>query len=227
LLLGDLSFRVDSAQHIGSRETQQDHFLIAESACELLVVVCDGMSGSAASDEAARMAARAFRGAWNSDSPSDDRFEQALESAQWAMLDLGARQSPPSEAGTTLLAAAAGASGVEWVSVGDSPLFLLSEGRLQALNALHRKGSGPPSSYLGAPRLTDVDRGRRRVAWQNGDVLLLASDGLTQSLGLAEIERLLRVDPPTAARTIIRHVLAVGMPRQDNVTVVVVRGGVK
>jgi protein phosphatase len=228
LLPGNLSFRVDSTQHIGSRETQQDHFAVAESSCELVVVLCDGMSGSAASDDAARIATQAFLEAWSSgetEPPAENRFEQALGAAQWAILDLGARQSPIAEAGTTLLAAAIGSGGVEWVSVGDSPLFLLSDGKLEALNALHRKVSGPPSSYLGAARLVDVDRGNRPVSWQKGDILLLASDGLTQSLSLPEIERLLSADTPASARNMVRHALAVGTPSQDNITVVMVRGG--
>jgi serine/threonine protein phosphatase PrpC len=137
--------------------------------------------------------------------------------------------------GSTLVAVVVSAAEVRWISVGDSPLFLLSNGRLERLNADHsmvpqiealvargiitaEEAAQHPGRHtlreavMGNP-LTLIDEGRRALA--PGDQLLVCSDGVL-TLEEADIAR----EAGKPVQGLIDAVLAEGAPRQDNVTII-------
>ena len=93
-----------------------------------------------------------------------------------------------------------GPAGVEWVSVGDSPLFLLRRGEILLLNEDHslapeidklaaagkmtwEDAKADPRRHFLRSALTGadidlIDRSRRPLALEPGDVVILASDGI-------------------------------------------------
>jgi protein phosphatase len=137
--------------------------------------------------------------------------------------------------GATLLAARVRGDEVQWISVGDSPFFLVSGGSIERLNADHsmapqiddmvRRGlltrqeaAVHPARHtlreaVMGEQLTLIDRGSRRVGPDAR--LLLCSDGV-QTLSEKQIEA--AVSKPV--RGLIEAVLAAADQHQDNVTVV-------
>ena len=150
--------------------------------------------------------------------------------------------------GSTLVGVVFGSDGVEWVSVGDSPLLLYRRGQIALLNEDH--SLAPELDRLAAagkmtaedarkdPRrhmlrsavtgddIDMVDLSRKPLQVEPGDYIILASDGL-QTLETGEIERVVTAyaadGPQAVANALIRAVEAVRDPHQDNATVVAVR----
>jgi serine/threonine protein phosphatase PrpC len=137
--------------------------------------------------------------------------------------------------GATFVAVTVNGDGMRWISVGDSPLYLVSDGRIERLNADHsmapqidamvargllsaRQAENHPGRHtlreavMGRP-LNLIDEGSRRLA--PGARLLLCSDGV-QSLDDVAIAS----GSGGAVQALIEAVLAVGAPHQDNVTVI-------
>ena len=134
-----------------------------------------------------------------------------------------------------------------YAGVGDSYLYLLRRGELIRLNkeqnVLHRNylklirsGSMDPSlaaktresqavtQFLGIDRLEDVDWLRRALPLEDGDVLLLCSDGVGGVLSQQEIRDCLRLKTANdACRALNAAVLEKRLPHQDNYTAVVIR----
>jgi len=72
--------------------------------------------------------------------------------------------------------------------------------------------------------LEDVDYLRRPLPLQNGDVLLLCSDGVGGVLTQQEISECLSVpDANEAALALQKAVQAKALPHQDNFTAIVIR----
>ncbi len=112
--------------------------------------------------------------------------------------------------GCTLVGVAFGPEGVEWVSVGDSPLFLVRDGEIVLLNEDHSlapeidklavagkiswaAAQADPRRHFLRSALTGteidlVDRSHRPLALRPGDVVILASDGI-HTISHADIAR--------------------------------------
>ena len=137
--------------------------------------------------------------------------------------------------GATLVAAQVRGDEVRWISVGDSPFFLVSAGKLERLNADHsmapqidamvergvltaEEAEHHPGRHtlreavMGDP-LTLIDKGSRKLGPDAR--LLLCSDGV-QSLSEAEIA----AGAAKPARGLIEAVLAAAKEHQDNITVI-------
>jgi serine/threonine protein phosphatase PrpC len=137
--------------------------------------------------------------------------------------------------GSTLVAVLVAGDEVRWISVGDSPFYMVSAGKLERLNADHsmapqidalvargvitaEEGADHPGRHtlreavMGQP-LTLVDEGTRRLP--SDARLLLCSDGV-HSLSDADIAS----QSAKPVQALISAVLAVGSSHQDNVTVI-------
>ena len=145
--------------------------------------------------------------------------------------------------GTTLAAAVIKDDEFYWASVGDSRIYLYRRGRLIQLTTDHdyarelarevelgrispEDAANHPqcralTSYLGSPFLQEIDRNEDPVILEEGDRILLCSDGLYKTLPEEEILKLLDDEPQHAADNLIEATLARGKTTQDNVTVVI------
>lgn len=132
-------------QMLGSRHEQQDSyaFFVAKGSDEhaaeaVLAVVADGMGGHEGGAEASEAAITEFVGSFQSQSGDlVSRLPVALRAANEEVGRLTDRDRSMTDAGTTLLAVLVEGDKVNWISVGDSPLFVWSEGKLRRLNADH------------------------------------------------------------------------------------------
>lgn len=216
---------------------------------ELIAVLADGMGGHAGGALASRMACEAFlETVMKPAATTPLRLVEALEAANLALARKIAADPLLSGMGSTLVGVVFGMQGVEWVSVGDSPLLLYRDGEIALLNEDHSlapeldrlaaaghitlaQARADPRRHMLRSAVTGedidmVDTSRRPLVITPGDYIILASDGV-HTLDNREIARVIAAHanegPEAVASGIIRAVEAVGDPHQDNATVVAVR----
>ena len=225
-------WRGEGAQHQGARPYQEDSWALRTLADgTVLAVLADGMGGHVGGATASRLAVGGFVMAIE----NGRGLAEALETANQAIGTAVSRDSKLESMGATLVGVIVSATEVRWISVGDSPLFLVSNGRIERLNADHsmvpqiealvargiisaEEAAQHPGRHtlreavMGHP-LTLIDEGRRALA--PGDRLLICSDGV---LTLEESDIVREANRPVHG--LVDAVLAVGEPRQDNVTII-------
>jgi protein phosphatase len=250
-----------NAQALGQRAEQQDAFAFSDlgdaEVCArsgALCVLCDGMGGHAAGGEAARAAVAGFLDHYQHRPPGEAiarSLERALQAANDAVLDVAARAG---DSGATLVAAVVHDGWLRWISVGDSRLMLLRDGRLHRVNREHRhratllrlaaghaqgwaEARDDPSgehlvASLGEDPLSAVDRSRRPWPLAPGDRVVLASDGLYRSVdeaallaAAAAVDARGEATPQALCSAWVELALAAGQPEQDNVTVAAMAWG--
>lgn len=258
-----LAFEHASRATKGARSYQEDTALfwsgegdaVPEAAAnanggpDVVAVLADGMGGHAGGALASRMACESFIKAFSGHPGSNrERLVEALDAANQSIAATVEANPMLSGMGSTLVGVTFGANGVEWVSVGDSPLMLYRRGEIALLNEDH--SLAPELDRLAAAgRMSEEDARRdprrhmlrsavtgdeidlidvsmRPLQVEPGDYIILASDGL-QTLDPAEIERIVTAyasdGAPAVANALIRAVEAIKDPHQDNATVVAVR----
>jgi len=214
-----------------------------------IAVLADGMGGHTGGALASRMVCERFLAVAAEHSGSAvDRLIAALEAANAAIAHKIEENPLLAGMGSTLIGAAFGSSGIEWVSVGDSPLFLFRRGEVAVLNEDHSlapeldrmvaEGKLTASEARRDPRrhmlrsavtgeeIDLLDVSRQPLVLEAGDYIVLASDGLA-TLEPNEIARVIqgyaKDGAAAVAKALIRAVEALREPYQDNATVLVVR----
>jgi protein phosphatase len=231
----------------GARSYQEDSAEVREGADQLMVVLADGMGGHAGGALASGLACKFFAYAFATSSGEvSARLAEALELANAAIAHETAENPALNGMGCTLVGVVFRPEGVEWVSVGDSPLFLVRKDEIVLLNEDHSLApeidklaaagkiswdaakSDPRRHFLRSAltgtEIDMVDRSHRPLTLQPGDVVILASDGI-HTLSHADIARVTAAagGPDTVADSLLAAVAAAGDAYQDNTTVVVVR----
>ena len=179
-----------------------------------------------------------------------DRLESSLEVCNQAISEHVAQDPQLNGMGSTIVAAYVDREGLRWVSVGDSLLYLYRNGQLQRLNDDHSLGRlldiqaernqisfeeakahrhrNALRSALTGKKLEIIDRHHDPVRLQDGDWIVLASDGIA-TLDDREIEALIerniRQEPDEVAHQIITAVERRGVQGQDNTTLILVKVG--
>ena len=216
----------------------------------VLAVLADGMGGHAggavASDVALRGFVDAYRG--SADGDTGERLKAALTAANEAVAARSGGDPALTGMGCTLVGLIAAPDRLDWISVGDSPLWLYSGGVLRQLNEDHsmtpllqaRVGRGEMTAAAAAVHpsrnalrsavvgedIPLVDLAFMAYRPQPDDVVLLASDGLCSldEETIADIvKRYGARGAERLADELIAAIDALGRPDQDNTTVVVLR----
>lgn len=214
----------------------------------LVAVLADGMGGHAGGALASQTICETFLSGLATQTGSiPERLKSALSAANGAIAERVAENASLTGMGATLVGVAFGAGAVEWISVGDSPLYLVRRGEIARLNEDHslapmldrmvaegklsagQARSDPRRHYLRAAvsgeDLDLVDLSRRPLVLEPGDTIVLASDGI-HTLGDEAIARLvaehLAEGADAAAQALIRAVDGARDALQDNTTVVVI-----
>ena len=236
-------------QLLGTRKSQEDDLgfiagvTLDPEGHHPAVVVADGMGGHAAGDVASGLAVREFMDAYGVEGRACDRLRAALGSANRALGEAIAGNPALQGMGTTLVAAAMTSNGLEWISVGDSALFLYRDGRLKRLNQDHSmrpviaalrevdpeaaEGMSPHQlrSALVGSDIAQVDASSMPELLMPGDVVLAATDGM-DTLDDPETAGIV-ADHCTGGPEAIRNALLAAVanrcaPTQDNATVAVI-----
>ena len=246
------------AQHQGDRDEQEDHYGFAD-ACNYdhsnnehsLLVLADGMGGHAGGKVASHIITQTAIEAYKTKpGPVSDRLRQSINAANNQLAKHKQQHGHLKGMGSTAVAAVVSDKGLEWLSVGDSPMWLMRNNHLHRMNADHslapvlqslaeaghitakEAATDPKRHQLRSAIVGDdielVDQSSQPVAIGTEDILILASDGL-QTLTEAEIE-------DTAAKCggqalqyladrLIEAVTAKQKPHQDNTTILLYRPG--
>lgn len=215
----------------------------------LVAVLADGMGGHTGGALASGMVCENFISAYSClNGARPERLLKALRMANTAIADKVMANPVLSGMGSTIVAAVFANDGVEWVSVGDSPLLLFRRGELALLNEDHslapeldrmvaagrmtaEEARHDPRRHMLRSAVTGeeldlVDVSRRPLTLEAGDYVILASDGL-HTLEASEIQRIVAAyandGAEAVASALIRAVEAIRDPHQDNTTVMAVR----
>lgn len=217
-----------------------------------LMVVADGMGGVAGGEKASRMAVQTIEGfvlnvvKWFLHLESEQaalvsELRKAFSRADASVIHRAQTDPGLQGMGTTLTVAYSVGVDLFIVHAGDTRAYLMRDGELSQLttdhtlvNLLVQEGAISPeaarrhsrrnvvTNVIGGPN-RGVDTEVQRVEIQNGDVLLLCSDGLTEPVDDGKIANVLAQhrDPEYACKRLIELALDGGGP--DNVTAIVAR----
>jgi serine/threonine protein phosphatase PrpC len=195
-------------------------------------VLADGVGGLKGGDLASQYALSTIISSYY-DQPEGspaDRLARAIAEANSIIYDEG--QAQGTTMATTVVAAVVQGRDLIIGSVGDSPAYLIREGRPRKLTLDHTVAAmsdTPPESESGGRKLVralgvaasvkvDIITGRVR----DGDCVVLCSDGLTRYITPEEIERITTDQPvEEAAKTLIETANERG--GADNISVIILR----
>ena len=254
----DISFDVASVLNRGCRDYQEDAIAtdFPIGADFGYAVLSDGMGGHAAGDVASKIVVTEVFSELKFQT-SDikglvDNMGEVLRSAAISANECMAAHasSNPQTAGmgATLVAPVFIQNSLYWISIGDSPLYLLRDGRLRQLNEDH--SLGPHIDYMVRSGMMPEDIGRnhpdrnaltsvligepierldcpeRPFQLKDGDILVVASDGL-QFLSNRQITQIVsdNSDRGSAeiANCLLEELRTLGDPEQDNVCFSVIK----
>ncbi|MEJ7929352.1 protein phosphatase 2C domain-containing protein [Ramlibacter sp. AN1015] len=234
-----MKFSVFQVSRKGGREKNEDRMGYCYTRESGLFVLADGMGGHPEGEVAAQLALQTVSALFQREARPQVRntgefLAAALMAAHQQIVRYASERGMLDTPRTTLVAAVVQGSGATWVHCGDSRLYLVRDGQLLTRTRDH--------SYLeqhaaGVIRLEQVNRNilftclgsptkpvfdvTGPMSLQQGDKLLLCSDGLWGSLSDAEIVRQLSAKPVSdAVPDLVEAALRSGGPHSDNVTVV-------
>ncbi len=200
-----------------------------------LYAVADGMGGHQAGEVASATAIEALRAAVSNGAP----IREAITKANEAVVERAAGDEGLRGMGTTMTAATLAAGGTLLIGhVGDSRAYLVRDGELSQVTKDHslvgemvQGGELTPEQAEVHPqrsvitRALGIERGVEvdiyPLELDEGDRVLLCSDGLTDMLRTDEIAAILQreSDPQKAANTLVDAANKAG--GEDNITVVI------
>lgn len=247
-----MSFLPGYAQDVGARDRQEDYLAEKQIGNRHVAVLADGMGGYEGGDQASDIVTQGFIRFVEQQAQRYPEIPDLLVDAAYsANAQLAqVKKNASSNMGSTLVALLVRGNHAWWVSVGDSLLYLWRNDQLQKLNAKHshyqdlrqkvflgemssaQAASDPQrdglTSALTGREIKYVDVSRFGIDLQQGDIFILASDGL-ETLSTEQITAILQKNsaPQQVADVLVRHVKLIGNPNQDNVSVLVVRANVQ
>ena len=153
------------------------------------------------------------------------------------------------QAGATLILVILYGDQMFWGAVGDSRIYLLRGKKLYQVNedqdyrnqllgeyingelsleeAFGDKQGSALASYIGCPSIRKIDRSIRGLFLQDGDKILLMSDGLYRGLTEEEIIKKCNAQPQKLCDRLVQEVLDKKYPSQDNITLLALEYGWK
>jgi protein phosphatase len=228
------TLRTAGRSEIGQvRENNEDAIVSSDR----LALVADGMGGHPGGEIAANAAAGVVPAVFTG--RSVDELEAAVRAANWAIRDRAVAQAGLDGMGTTICAAGLLTDGhIALVNVGDSRAYLWHEGALTQLTQDHsvtaeliqrgelREEEAPQHPHYGVLTRalgvgSDVEIDRRTLAVEEGDRIVVCTDGLFNEVSVEEIASAMAGGGDMAA--IVDNLIdkAVTHGGRDNVSVVV------
>ena len=220
--------------HIGRvRENNEDVIVSSDG----LALVADGMGGHPGGEIAASVAAGVVLAAFTGQSVHE--LEAAVRAANWAIRDRAVAQPGLEGMGTTICAVGLLVNGdLALVNVGDSRAYLWREGALTQLTKDHSvtaeliergelsEESAPEHPFYGVLTRAlgvgpDVEVDGRTLVVEDGDRIIVCSDGLFNELSHNEITKAVAGAEDVAAIAVTLIDRAVTHGGGDNVSVVV------
>ena len=251
--MDDFGGRFAAGQIPGTRDYQEDDYGVLDGRADLgidggehtLLLVAEGMGGHFSGDTASRLINKTFIETYpHASGPVTDRLRECLDAANEAIAAAVEEKPELDGMGSTLLAVVVSQRGLEWISVGDSPLWLFRDGHLIRINSDH---SMAPvlADMVAAGRMTeeemaaDPNRHMLRSAvmgdeislidvssqprdLNKDDLVLLASDGI-MTLDEKDIANILQemqgASMEEKVAGLLNAIERCALPNQDNATI--------
>lgn len=230
----------------GKRQYQQDDFGFDNSRVnDFLMILADGMGGHSGGDIASNQVVTTFMDRYsNANGTVIERLFEALEASNQAIAAYTEKHPKLMGMGSTLVAVVLKKNTIQWISVGDSPLWLYSNGELSRLNADHsmkpileeevKQGKLTPEeaeqhpdrnmlrSAVVGTYIKYIDQSPEALELSAGDIILSGSDGI-ETLSETEISEIFR--KPVAAKKMVNKLLNAVEKKnkryQDNATALI------
>ncbi len=232
---------VHSLSHIGKvRRVNEDRYLVREFEDQsLLFAVADGLGGQVAGDFAAEFMLGKIAGMGKPRQGEEEKLllELTMEAEQ-SIIDEGNRNSELEGMGTTLLCASLQKDLVSWVLVGDSRLYhfrgnqlvqvtqdqnlaryLVEEGEITLEEVPQHYSKDVLDQCVGCG-YCEPETGHFQV--QQGDLLLLSTDGLHNQISNAGLTSLLSVPSDLSERSRSLLGAALDSGGKDNITLILI-----
>lgn len=247
----DASISIGYSSVIGSREEQQDAVLACQNGEHYIGVVCDGMGGLQGGAAASRNAIDIIKEDFQKLAEEEnipEFLEYEVRKIDRAIESLTDPEGNLYEAGTTIVAVIVFRQKMYWISVGDSKIFFIRDGRAFPLTREHnyklsldimkRRGLITEQeyltetakgealiSYLGVGNLRLFDSNIEGIPLEFGDRILLCSDGLYKYMDEEDILSTVRShgNAQDAAAALTDAIEYMGKNEQDNTSVVLVQ----
>ena len=233
-----MKFSVFQVSRKGGRAKNEDRMGYCYTRESGLFVLADGMGGHPEGEVAAQLALQVISALYQKEARpiikgTTEFLSLALLAAHHQIIRYASEKGMLDTPRTTVVAAILQGTGVTWVHCGDSRLYVLRDGELLTRTRDHsyleQQNAGIIKvstanrnilfTCLGSPAKPVFDIAGP-LTLQEGDKLMLCSDGLWGSLTDAEIVRhMASKSVSDAVPEMVEHALRVGGPRSDNVTV--------
>jgi PPM family protein phosphatase len=230
------------------RENNEDSFLYWEPASDeefrrkgRLAVVADGMGGYEGGQEASRLAVETVRNIYDNrfDGDAQSTLVAAMETAHRTIQSYASEHPKLTGMGTTCTAISIVGRELSFAHVGDSRLYLIRSETVSRLTRDHsyvgklvesgivrsEDAEAHPQRHiltaaLGSGKEVSPDAPERQILLEEGDSLLLCTDGLWSLIAEQTLAYIVRMNTPAkACSELIQVALDRGGP--DNITVMV------
>jgi serine/threonine protein phosphatase PrpC len=233
-----MKFSVFQVSRRGGREKNEDRMGYCYTRESGLFVLADGMGGHPEGEVAAQLALQTISALYQKEArplvrDTTEFLSSALMAAHHQIIRYASEKGMLDTPRTTVVAAILQGTGATWVHCGDSRLYVVRDGELltrtrdhsylEQQNAgiikLERLNRNILFTCLGSPSKPVFDI-TGPVVLQQGDKLMLCSDGLWGSLTDSEIVRHMSSSGVSdAVPEMVEHALRNGGEHSDNVTV--------
>lgn len=204
-----MKYVAESATRIGNRPRNQDRVAILESRETVLLVVADGMGGQKGGELAAQTLVESIKHTFRKAPRPVERprtfISHAIARAHRDIVERGQQHQPPLNPCTTCVVCLVQDGCAWWAHVGDSRLYhfrgdklvlrtqdhtaveeMRQEGLLSEQEMLEHPHKGHLLNCLGSSSKPSISLSGE-TALQNGDLLLLCSDGLWEAFAPEEM----------------------------------------
>ncbi len=246
-----MSIIVAMHQDQGDREYQQDAMARKSfGAAGTLCVLADGMGGYEGGEIASKLIIEQFMSMFIDSDNIGDTLEKNLNLSNQLILEYKQAHEEVKHMGSTAIAFFITNRSFQWISVGDSPLYLIEDNAIRRINSNHsiagllnlqlEKGQitqedldANPNKHMLISAMTGDDIAEidlsKEHALQEQNIFVLASDGI-ETLSESEIYNIVhkyvkhgnQKELNDAAKILVDSVLAKRKPNQDNVTVILI-----
>jgi len=233
-----MKFSVFQISRKGGREKNEDRMGYCYTRESGLFVLADGMGGHPEGEVAAQLALQTISAIYQKEAQpaianTAEFLTNAVLAAHHRIIRYASEKGMLDTPRTTLVAVILQGTGATWVHCGDSRLYVVRQGQLltrtrdhsymeqrgASVIALQNVNRNILFTCLGSPTRPIYDVGGP-VELQQGDKLMLCSDGLWGSLADEEIVQYLAEQPVSeAVPELVERALRAGGEHSDNVTV--------
>lgn len=251
-----ITIEIGTSSIIGTRSKQEDTIFGYGSGSRAIAVICDGMGGLEGGELASQAAVKSLVGAWFDAKEIEDipQFfkDEAIRADEKVFLQEN-EKGERIQAGTTMAAVIIRNNELYWLSVGDSKIYIVRGEEIMAVCREHnyrlaleqrlKQGTLTPQeyaaeehhagaliSYLGMGNVSLMDRNLQPFLLEDGDIILLSSDGLYRSLTEENILMVIsenRENMQHTAEALTAKALGDKTSGQDNTSVVILEYSLK